>query len=301
MDVKPKSRRGRKPKIKDNIDDEIESDVIIRKKRGRKKKCEMNIDLDNKISGYIPNVDSIDTRDNKVTFTSDSVSEKISDDRECETVTFGLMKIKRRTVTKIEEKVIPSNFMANDKCLINFDWIVDNTEKKKENPQQNIKQTGENSLSLFFCDNPPKKRIITFDNPKIKKTKKEIPNVNYVKIMHHIGNKTTELPSKTDILCWWCCHKFESIPRYLPTHYDEKRKRFRITGNFCSWECVKAFQISDSTYTSGNNMSILSTLIRSIHGRTYQISAAPPRSALSVFGGKMNIEEFRNLLMYITK
>ena len=38
-EVKPKSRRGRKPRVKDEIDKKH----IPMKKRGRKKKCEMNL------------------------------------------------------------------------------------------------------------------------------------------------------------------------------------------------------------------------------------------------------------------
>ena len=95
--------------------------------------------------------------------------------------------------------------------------------------------------------------------------------------------------------CWWCCHPFDGPPRFVPTSYDELRDRYRVTGNFCNWGCVKAFMLYDRVYLNRSVIGSLNSLIYRIHGAHYNVPTAPPRTALKVFGGTMNIEEFRNI------
>ena len=45
---------------------------------------------------------------------------------------------------------------------------------------------------------------------------------------------------KTDVCCWWCCHKFDSIPVGLPVDYNAKLRKFRVKGVFCSFACMLA-------------------------------------------------------------
>lgn len=53
--------------------------------------------------------------------------------------------------------------------------------------------------------------------------------------------QNNEWIEKTDINCWWCCHKFNTIPIGLPVEYNLKIKKFRVTGIFCSFACSLAF------------------------------------------------------------
>lgn len=46
-------------------------------------------------------------------------------------------------------------------------------------------------------------------------------------------------PSHSDKLCWYCCHPFDNVPALLPRLL--KSNVFEFTGNFCSWNCVKAY------------------------------------------------------------
>lgn len=46
-------------------------------------------------------------------------------------------------------------------------------------------------------------------------------------------------PSQSDKLCWYCCHPFDNVPALLPRLM--KSNVFEFTGNFCSWNCVKAY------------------------------------------------------------
>ena len=295
-EVKPKSRRGRKPRVKDEIDKK----PIPMKKRGRKKKCEMNLGCVPKISGYNPNGESIDTEDNKVKFGNNEYN-----DEEYENVSFGLLKLKRHNISKKQVSVVNNNgSFTNKECIINFNWVVDNMTDINMTGFDTKKEKKEHNLSNFF-DVKPQEKIINYSkNSKKMSIKSVIDNKNnkihgrdikYIKILGCYGGKTTQIPTKTNILCWWCCHSFDTIPRFIPTRYDQIRNRFKVTGNFCSWSCARSYFINEHRFSGKSTNILLSSLIRVIHGRSYNINSAPPRSALKAFGGKMTIDEFRNL------
>lgn len=97
--------------------------------------------------------------------------------------------------------------------------------------------------------------------------------------------------------CWWCCHPIEGEELHLPYKYDSRRDKFESVGFFCSWGCVKAYNIEK--YKTGGIGGIISeniTLMRKRkhkEGRLKPVKAAPHRHALEVFGGTLTIEEFR--------
>lgn len=308
-EIKPKSRRGRKPKIKIEQHEKNTGDTniepILKKKRGRKKKCEMNLGQVPKISGYNPNGESIDTEDNKVKF-GDSTNDNRHD--ECESVSFGILKIKRVNVVKKSSIQHKENSPSeNSNCMINLDWIIENTKKyenKLQETQKIIQQP--TNLSNFFDVKPQEKLLNYTKTTKTKhETAKSMVNkkknmihgreTRYIKILQSIKGKENSIPTKSDVWCWWCCHPFEGIPRFMPTGYDQIHHRFKVTGIFCSWSCVKAFYYNEPKYSNGSKGLLLTTLIKTIHGRHHDIPTAPPRATLKCFGGTMTIDEFRNI------
>jgi hypothetical protein len=101
-------------------------------------------------------------------------------------------------------------------------------------------------------------------------------------------------PEKTDVACWWCCHKFTSFPLGLPMRYDEHKNLFRVSGVFCSFSCIIA-------YKNELNISNVNHLIKFLYNKltgtnisNTSLTTAPPRSFLKMFGGKLSIEEFRS-------
>lgn len=91
--------------------------------------------------------------------------------------------------------------------------------------------------------------------------------------------------------CWWCCHECEYEPLQLPHRYDQLRDKFEVSGYFCSWGCMKAYNI-DRGNNAVRGMNI--TLMRKkMFGKLEPIRAAPNRFSLKQFGGTMTIEEFR--------
>ena len=97
------------------------------------------------------------------------------------------------------------------------------------------------------------------------------------------------------MLCWWCCHSINGAILNMPLKYDEHRKSFTTTGNFCSWECMKAFSISEYGINRGGLInSNIAIMRREMEGELKLTKRAPSRFLLDIFGGPMTIQEFRN-------
>lgn len=106
-------------------------------------------------------------------------------------------------------------------------------------------------------------------------------------------NKHNEWPSNTSIHCYWCCHKFNNTPFGIPVKYINDR--FHVYGCFCSLECCAAHNMDskDSSDDIWERSSLINMLARKLGYKNY-IKPAPSRLALKIFGGHMEIDEFRS-------
>ena len=95
--------------------------------------------------------------------------------------------------------------------------------------------------------------------------------------------------------CWWCCHEIEcSEPLQLPHKYDELRNKFCTMGRFCSWSCMKSYNIfSMPSHSMGITCGNIILMRKKLYGIVGDIKSAPSRYSLKEFGGPMTIEEFR--------
>lgn len=123
-----------------------------------------------------------------------------------------------------------------------------------------------------------------------------IPNKS-VDSFRHTGVKTMmqNIDNKfnTDVACYWCCHKFENEHLGMPIKY--RNGVFEVVGCFCSFECMCAYNF----YSNENNHNIweVYNLINIMSNKmNYEkcIYPAPPRKCLTMFGGYMTIDDFRN-------
>ena len=115
----------------------------------------------------------------------------------------------------------------------------------------------------------------------------------FFEIMHEFIHSDNWL-DKTDICCWWCCHQFETVPIGLPVKYDEKKK-FHVKGVFCSFSCMMAYKNDNPIYQSKRDL--INFLYKKLTGTfllDINLVPAPPRCALKMFGGELNINQFRN-------
>ena len=108
-----------------------------------------------------------------------------------------------------------------------------------------------------------------------------------------ISNEFKDLPSKTNICCWWCTENFETHPISLPIHQKHSNKQLIYHGIFCSWNCCKAFSFSQNDSRIGLRNDFINSLVRKNYGKYIHVYCAPSRYRLKKFGGDLDLEQFR--------
>ena len=97
-----------------------------------------------------------------------------------------------------------------------------------------------------------------------------------------------------ELICWWCVHALPQKPCiHLPVRYDDRRKIFTTIGNFCSWQCAKAYALDMNSAKSGEIQSFLALMRLQALGKHVSLWPAPKRCMLKCFGGSLTIDEFR--------
>ena len=98
--------------------------------------------------------------------------------------------------------------------------------------------------------------------------------------------------------CFWCCHGFNTTAFALPITYDTYKNTFICEGHYCSPECALAFLYNDYSISDSSRWYRHSLLIQ-LYGFLYEqyiISPAPPKTLLRMFGGPLDIKQYRNYL-----
>lgn len=126
---------------------------------------------------------------------------------------------------------------------------------------------------------------------KKKSIKKTVRNIMTDFIKHQEFSDTWI--SGTDISCWWCCHNFNNSPCAIPTKYVNDI--FYVYGCFCSFNCALSYNFITNVNKKWERISYLHLLYKKIFNVTeVTLKYAPERECLKMFGGYMNIDEFRN-------
>lgn len=102
---------------------------------------------------------------------------------------------------------------------------------------------------------------------------------------------TKELPSETNLACFWCCEHFSGKPCVIPISIAENV--WNVYGNFCTPQCSMAYLLSElmDTHTRWERIALLNRLYGS--QMNTKIYPAPSRESLERFGGPIRIEDFR--------
>jgi hypothetical protein len=102
---------------------------------------------------------------------------------------------------------------------------------------------------------------------------------------------TKELPSETNLSCFWCCEHFSGKPCVIPISITENV--WNVYGNFCTPQCSMAYLLSElmDTHTRWERIALLNRLYGS--QMNTKIYPAPSRESLERFGGPIRIEDFR--------
>jgi len=274
MDSDIKKKRGRKPK--NFYNEEIKEEIVEKKKRGRKKKYEIeNFDK-------ILNRDRLNNFDHNIAYSDD---EEIKDFNESvKKISFGNLDITVSKKTTACPEIYRNEIIEKTKnTIINQnEWESD---EEKEIPIESILPVKVQELKKYISGNMAN---------CLEKHDSDIKKLKVVKTIKNVLNTDT-WPESTDICCWWCCHKFENSPCTLPIKYESIKKKFSFIGIFCSWNCVKTYNIEKNDSKVYQRSELITFVIQQIYGilEAISIKNAPPRQCLKMFGGYLDISEFR--------
>ena len=280
-----KKKRGRKPKNYYNENKVEEQPQPEKKKRGRKKKYE------------IENFDKILNRNEDNNFNhnviySDDEQLPEKNDNCVKKIAFGNLDI---TVSKkiTHESTSYRNTIIektkNSQIINEDEWESD---EEKEIPIENILSLNQEKFEKYYKES---KKYVPGTIAETVDKNESLKRIRVVTTLKNVIIDNT-WPEKTDVCCWWCCHKFECSPCTLPTKYDQLRKRFDFVGLFCSWNCTKAYNLDKNDHKKFERSSLITLLVQQMYGIVHAIciKTAPPRQVLTMFGGYLSIDEFRN-------
>ena len=160
----------------------------------------------------------------------------------------------------------------------------------------------EDVFSMF--DHDKQQPIIDVPVEEDKESKKQFKQVGRPSLPIHYSeklmiryqdsNREQRLPETIDIACFWDCQPFRTQPCILPIAIEEGI--WRVYGNFCSPECAAAFLFHErlDSHVQWERYALLNRLYSSEDSNDVRL--APPRSALRLFGGIMDVSEFRNTI-----
>lgn len=113
--------------------------------------------------------------------------------------------------------------------------------------------------------------------------------------MKEILTRTKSPTYAATTACFWCCHPFPWKPTVLPISYDAYENMYTCEGHFCCPECALAYLYADpnvSDVIRWTRHSLLADLYRSMYTKRV-LTPAPHRHMLRMFGGPLDIEQFR--------
>lgn len=240
-----------------------------------------------------PNTVSNNSKRNKLTT---GITEQ-NNDRHAET-----LKRVRKPRGPTREFVKPS-YITSKSCMIVPIQDQDDIQAediKVEIPKQiQLSSKLHNKKVYHGIDTETNQQMVNYDgNPGIVINHKTIPE--NLKLIQSNGKSYFDI--EYNGWCWHDCHVFDTKPVGCPIHYEPAKKRMMLLGFFCSFECALAWGIKNvNSFVKsrlGNLIIILrKTLARSagIHLSTDQchVTAAENNAILKVFGGWMEINEYR--------
>jgi hypothetical protein len=115
-------------------------------------------------------------------------------------------------------------------------------------------------------------------------------------LLKSVLEKVTSNRYTPQTACFWCCHGFSWTACVLPKSYDAYKNIYSAEGNFCSPECALAYNYSDNRISDSTRWLqhvLLSTVYSELY-KTRLLSPALPRTMLRMFGGPLDIEQYRD-------
>lgn len=105
-------------------------------------------------------------------------------------------------------------------------------------------------------------------------------------------------PHTSELCCWWCTEQFGTTPVCIPKKRNEETAVFEVYGVFCGGPCGLAYIMRESRASDLHQIMMdYRFLLIEVFGchppSVFDMRPAPPREALTKFGGHLSIGEFR--------
>jgi len=113
-----------------------------------------------------------------------------------------------------------------------------------------------------------------------------------VMIEYKVANETKTLPESTTAACFWCAGSFEGCPVVLPT--QEESGLYTVYGNFCTLSCSLSYLLHEliDPQVRWERQALLHRMYKQVE----PIHPAPPKEALSFFGGELSYAQYRDVI-----
>uniref|UniRef100_A0A6C0C5A1 MYM-type domain-containing protein n=1 Tax=viral metagenome TaxID=1070528 RepID=A0A6C0C5A1_9ZZZZ len=182
-----------------------------------------------------------------------------------------------------------------------------------EQPKKRGRKVGsKNNKNNNVVKGPPKKRgrkpnkkVITNDNPvfandnlniddliiKLNNDKKD-NNLNLSLVIEENKDINYSNNERNSQLCWNCCHSFHSVVHGLPINYNNDV--FHTIGDFCSVECMSRYAVDNMNDDIYEILPLINMYNNKINNCNKKVKLAPNKLLLTIFGGNMTIDEYRN-------
>ena len=191
------------------------------------------------------------------------------------------------------ENTVPKPYDIGTDELSYLDGIIEGTGVESDIVIE--KSEEESCVNRMDTIDPSKEN----GKPRIAESICKLPSHYSEKLMvlFQDSNRYQRLPEKTEIACFWCCHSFQNQPFALPSHILEEL--WYMYGNFCSAECATAYLFKEriDNHVQWERFALLNSLYNgTTEAKSVGIRPAPPREVLRMFGGSMDISEFRAVM-----
>ena len=123
-------------------------------------------------------------------------------------------------------------------------------------------------------------------------------NTDKFNVLTHLGINLNggKWIEKTDVACLFCCHSFKETPWGIP--YKFKDGVFYLFGNFCLPNCALAHILQ--TYKDDDSLwekvALLNLLCFKVYGKYKNLQPSFDKMALIMFGGTLDIIDYRNII-----
>jgi thiol-disulfide isomerase/thioredoxin len=187
----------------------------------------------------------------------------------------------------------------------NIDNDIDNdteTETEIKNEYQadlnNIQNKNKQCTNCSNCSNCNDTKNTDIRQIDIILNNKYNSNTDKFNVLTHLGTSLTGYKwiDKTDVACLWCCHQFKTTPWGIPFKFFQDK--FQLFGNFCTPNCSLAYILQnykDDDYL-WEKVALLNLLFFKVCGQYKNLMPALDKMALKMFGGTLEIDEYRNII-----